>query len=203
MAFQRVPNAVEILLKGTMAGQEILNTFYGTLEGYALADIEALAAALSTWVTSDWLPLMGTNYHFDNVTVRGLNAAVDIETINASAAGAGSAEGEVTSNNCALAIKRSSGFTGRAARGRIYVPVTAAAIDPTNDTVFDAFAADILTALDAMDTVITTQGFLPVIVHRVSAGVPLIEATVYTLIEWVVVDKVIDSMRRRLPRRGV
>lgn len=203
MAFQRVPNGVEILIKGTMAGQEILNTFYGTMEGYVLADIEALAAALATWATTNWRPLMGTNYHFDNITVRGLNAPVDIETINATTAGAGTAEGEVTSNNCALSVKRSSGFTGRAARGRIYVPVTAAAIDPTTDTVFDAFAADILVALNAMDAVITANGFVPVIVHRVSAGVPLAEAVVFTLVEWVVVDKVIDSMRRRLPKRGV
>jgi hypothetical protein len=72
-----------------------------------------------------------------------------------------------------------------------------------SNTVSTEFETALITALNALSTAVEGVGFLPVIVHRVGAGVPLAEAVVYTLVEWVVVDKVLDSMRRRLPKRGV
>jgi hypothetical protein len=203
MAFQRVPDAVEIIVKGVMVGQEIVNTFYATMAGYALADLETLAAALDTWVHETWAPLMPLNWAYQNVTVRGLNAAVDVEAVGDTNTGDVGNMGVCTANNIAIAIKRSSGFTGRAARGRIYVPIGISGIATGTNNVSVGLAGYLVDALDAMDDIISANGFLPVIVHRVSAGVPLATAVVYTLVEWVVVNNVLDSMRRRLPGRGV
>ena len=202
LAFQRVPDSVEIIINGSMAGQEIINTFYGQMASYSLADIETLAAAVDTWAGALWRTIMPNNYTYVGTTVRGLNAAIDIEASNNDSAGTGSFGSECPANNIALSVKRASGHTGRGARGRVYIPVPESAINADN-TVTTAFGDAAVTILDALDAAITAQGFLPIIVHRVEAGVSLPVAVVFTLVEWVVVDYVLDSMRRRLPRRGV
>lgn len=203
MAFHRVPNGVEIIIKGVMAGQQIVNTFYATKEGYSLADVQNLADDVDTWVHTTWKLLMPGNWTYSATTVRGLNAAVDVEAVGNTHAGDVGSLGNCPANNMALSVKRSSGFTGRAARGRIYVPVSDDVVETATNTVLDTFVTSLLTALDLLDGVVTADGFVNAIVHRVSGGVPLAEAVVYTLVEWVVVDKVLDSMRRRLPQRGV
>lgn len=202
MPFQRVPDSVEIIVNGTMAGQRIVNTYFGQMASYSLADIEALAAAVDAWAGGLFLTLMPSNYTYNNTTVRGLNAAIDIETTNADSTGAGSFGSECPANNIALSVKRASAFTGRGARGRVYLPVPESAINADN-TVTTAFGDAAVTILDALDTAISAQGFLPIIVHRVEAGASLPVAVVFTLVEWVVVNYVLDSMRRRLPGRGV
>lgn len=204
MPFQRVPHTCEILVRGTQQGQEIINTFYGQFpSAYALADLEALASALDMWANSVWKPLLCPEYGYAGITVRGLDAPIDLEVENNTHAGPGTHAGDALPNNVSLAIKRTSGFTGRGARGRIFMPSIPTPDLETGDVVSASFAAAVLAGLDAMDTAITEQGFVPVIVHRVASGVPLAEAVVFTLVEWVVVDLVIDSMRRRLPGRGV
>lgn len=204
MPFQSVPNTVEIIVRYLAAGQEIINTFYGQMDGYALADVESLAAIVDGIVDTDFKPLIAAGVDYVNTTVRGLNAAIDIEAVNADHAGACSLAGTTLPNNCSLAIKRASGFTGRGARGRIYwPPMTSGVLEVGGDTIAAATTEAIVAALDALDAAVNTAGFVPVIVHRVAAGVPLVPAAVFTLLEWVVVDRVIDSMRRRLPGRGV
>jgi len=204
MTFQSVPDTAEIVLIGTMGGQEIINTFFGNMDGgYAIADIEALANAVDSWAGSFWRPQMPSNYTYNRTEVRGLNSAIDLTASAAAEAGVGALAASSFSNNSSLAIKRSSGFTGRGARGRIFIPPpsTAGLVDANH--ISDAFAATLVGVLDALDTAIADVGFLPVIVHRVEAGVPLATAVVFTLVEWVVINTVIDSMRRRLPGRGV
>lgn len=204
MPFQRVPDTVEIIIKGTMGGQEMINTHYGQMDGgYALADIENLADDVDAWVGSIWLSEMPSNFHYDSTTVRGLNSSIDLEATNSDSAGNGALGASTFSNNASLAVSRRSAFTGRGARGRIYIPPPAPSRLSDDNHINSDFAAWLVAALDGLDDVISGAGFVPVIVHRVAAGVPLTEAVVFTLIEWVVVDLVIDSMRRRLPGRGV
>lgn len=204
MAFQRVPDTAEIILEGLMGGQQIINTFYGHMEGgYAIADVEALATDVDTWVLADWLPNMPSNYEYVRTTVRGLNAAIDlIATANANA-GPGEALPSTLSNNASFSVKRSSGFTGRGARGRVFLPPPTASFMLDDNHVSPAGVSAFHAALVGLDAVISGAGWIPVMVHRVEAGVPLAVAVVFTVVEWIVVDNVIDSMRRRLPKRGV
>lgn len=203
MPFQRVPDTVEIIVEGVSGDQQIINTFYGQKDGgYTLADLINLADDVDTWVGTDWLPLLSAAYTYLRTTVRGLNAAIDLIATADASAGAGTVTGTSQANNVCLAVKRSSGMTGRGARGRIFVPNIADANLSDDNHVSSTFAAAIVEALTVLDTVISAADFLPVIVHRVSGGVPLTEAVVFTLVEWVVTDLVVDSMRRRLPKRG-
>ena len=204
MAFQSVPNTVEIIAEYAAAGQQIINTFYGHMDTpYSIGDIEALANAVDTAIATYVLPTLTTNVSYIATHVRGLNSAIDLEADANAGAGLGTATGASQANNVTLAVKRSSGFTGRGARGRVYWPTVPSNVVGDGGRVSSTFQTAVLAALDAIDEAVIASGFVPVIVHRVSAGVPLVPAVVFTVLEWVVVNAVTDSMRRRLPGRGV
>lgn len=203
MPFQRVPDTVEIVIDGVVGGQACINTHYAQMVGgYTIADIENLASDVDAWVTTWWLPQMPSSYHYNGTQVRGLNAAIDIAASDSTGAADGALAPSTQPNNCTLAVSRRSANTGRGARGRIYIPPPAPSAMADENHITDSFAAALVNVFDALDVAVSGAGFVPVIVHRVASGVPLAEAVVFTIIEWVVVDKVMDSMRRRLPGRG-
>lgn len=203
MAFQSVPDTVEVVIRGVRAGEEIINTFFGKKEGgYVQADLDALAVAVDAWVGTTWLTLMPNDYTYLGTVVRGLANAIDLIAENGDSTGAGSYGSAGAPLNVTLSVKRRSAFTGRGARGRVFlpgIPTSAIAAPGFVSSGFAEAAATILTGFkDVMDSV----DFVEVIVHRVAAGVPLATAVVFTVVEYVVVNNAIDSMRRRLPGRG-
>jgi len=203
MTFQSVPDTAEIVVKGTLNGQNVVNTFYATKEGgYDQADIDALASHVDDWVGALWLPHMPTQYHYLTSVVRGLTSAIDLtgeDNTNSGDGGGGTMTG---ANNMSLAVKRRSGFTGRGARGRVFLPgVPDSGKDDDNHVTTD-FSGSMETVLNGFRAAIADVDWVEVIVHRVASGVPLAEAVIFTVVEYVVVDLVIDSMRRRLPGRG-
>jgi len=204
MPFQSVPNAVEIIILGLIGGQQTVNTHYGQHTGaYVQADLDELSNAVDAWVAASWLPLMPSNWSYVRTEVRGLTNAIDLISVNNTNAGPGTAAATPFSNNASIAVKRASSHTGRGARGRIFIPPPTADGLADDNHITDLFAASLTGALDALTAAMATTNFVAVIVHRVDAGIPLVPAAVFTIAEWVVVDLVIDSMRRRLPGRGV
>lgn len=203
MAFQRVPNTAEIIIRGTQGGQEVINTHYAQKTGgYTQADLESLAAAVDAWVTAEWLPILSTVYTYVRTDIRGLDAAVDVQATNSDGAAAGAVGGTSQANNVTIAVQRNSGLTGRASRGRIYVPGIADSKLADDNHISSTFSGELVDALTALVATVVAEGFTNAIVHRIAGGSPLATAVVYPLVEWVVTDVVIDSMRRRLPGRG-
>lgn len=205
MAFQPATNCAEVVVEGSQAGQQVVNTYYFRKDAaYTQEDIDNLALAVDTWVGAVMLPLVSNQYSYIRTRVRGLTSAVDLASENNTSAGSGEQTGDSFPNNVALSVKRRSAFTGRAARGRVYWPgMTVNQVELSTNTVTDAFVTLVLAALDALTEAAGEADWEAVILHRVSGGTPLAAAVIYTLVEWVVVDKVLDSMRRRLPARGV
>jgi len=203
MPFQSVPNTAEIIIRGTLGGQNIVNTFYAQFPGgYDQTDLDNLADEVDSWVDAEWLPIISNKYAYVSTDVRGLDEEFDLTSSNNDSAGVGAISGDALPNNVALSVKRRSNFTGRGARGRIFVAgLPEDAIDTPNH-ISDAFVTAVEDALNEFQSYLTTAGAVGVIVHRVSEGASLPVAVVFTLIEWVVMDQVIDSMRRRLPGRG-
>jgi len=204
MPFQPVLNCVEIIVAATCGGQEMINTFYAKKGGaYNLSDLAGLAAVVDAWVVASFRPLHASNWHYDRTTVRGLNESIDLEVTDSSGAGYGARADASMPNNVALAVKRASAFTGRGARGRIFVGGIAPSDLVETNTIRDAYVTSLEAALNALRTVIAGVDWTEVIVHRVAAGTPLPIAIAFTVLEYVIVDKTLDSMRRRLPGRGV
>jgi len=203
MPFQPVPNTVEIVVRGIQGGQNIVNTFFAKMSTEPdQADCQALADAVDAWVGAEWLPILSAVYEYSRTDVRGLSHAVDVQASSNDNAGAGAVSGTSQANNVSIAVQRNSGLTGRASRGRIFVPGIADSKLSDDNHISTTFRTELEDALAALVAAIVAEGFSNAIVHRVSGGSPLVTAVVYPLVEWVVTDLVVDSMRRRLPGRG-
>jgi len=203
MPFQRVPNTAEIVIKYLWDAQNVVNTFYAQKAGgYVQSDLDDLSAAVDLWVNDEWLPVLSNNIFYSSTVVRGLDEEFDLISENSTSAGAGAISGDAVPNNVTLSVKRRSNFTGRGARGRIFIPGIPEDAVTAENTISSAYAIAYEAALNALEAAFSSASFTGVIVHRVSAGVPLLEAVVFSLIEYVVIDRTIDSMRRRLPGRG-
>lgn len=106
-------------------------------------------------------------------------------------------------NEVSVCISLRSTSRGRSARGRWYVAgvpnnqmATANEIEPTYQS---ALAADMNTLIAAIDT--AGQKF--VIVSYVTAGAPRVGGPVYYVVEnALIIDRIVDSMRRRKPGVG-
>jgi hypothetical protein len=203
MAFQAIPNGVEVLLAATLAGQVCNNTLFFTHAGaWGVDEMQALADAVDDAWGSFVSTYMYQDYHYDQTIVTDKRTDTALQAFAFANAGSGGVTGAPVPNNVAISVKRQSAFTGRSARGRVYIPVGAESHLVSTNVVTDAFAAAATAALQAISDAADDVDWTAVIVSRVHDGVTLPEAVVYTIVEWIVVDKVIDSMRRRLPGRG-
>jgi len=204
MAFQSVPNCAIVEVVGTLDDQVVENTFYGRFaSAYAQSDIDALATAVDGWVNDFWRAALGANYIYTNTKVRGLTSAIDMAAEDSTSSGPGGiSTGSPIPNNVTLSVKRRSALTGRGARGRVFVPGWRSTMLSTDNVANAAVAGVMEDALNEMRGAMAAVDWEEVIVHRVAAGTPLVPAVAFTVIEYVVVNLVMDSMRRRLPGRG-
>lgn len=201
MAFQRVPETVEAAINFSQQSVPMQNTFHARMiGGYAQQDLEDLADALDEVVDTYWLPLWSTQLTYSGVTVRGLDSIVDLEASNGDSAGTGGISGTPIPNQNAFCVKKLSGFTGRSARGRVYIGGLITANLDANENFFGgAAAANWVAAVDAVKDAMDGLGWIPVIVSRFSDGAKREEAVTF---EWVTTaygSLRIDSRRDRMP----
>lgn len=203
MTYQIVPNCAEVSVIGTLDGQQCVNTyFYEHAAGWGLGELQALASAIDSVVASNQLIICSANYEYLRTEARDLRSPVGFIATEDAGAGVGSKGGAPVPNNVAISVKRSSGLTGRSARGRVYFPVTTDGNMSAPNVISDVFHDAVLGLLNSFDTIADSVDWTAVIVSRIGVGTSPVLAVVYTLAEWVIVNNVVDSMRRRLPGRG-
>lgn len=200
MAFQSVPNTAEIVIKYLGNGVISNNVLQATkVGGYDLADLVGLANAVDIAVAANWLPIQSQDTTYIDVTVRGLEFVNDQEAVN----GNSTAQGGVLTNglpgNATFSVKKSSGLTGRSARGRMYwIGMPAADLQP-NENLLTVVASDAIeAAVEAMRVAISASVWEPVIVSRFLDGVPRVTGAVFNWIATNAVNINVDSQRRRL-----
>jgi hypothetical protein len=186
-----------------MNGETLQNVFYAELPGgYTLADLSALAAVMDAQVQGTWKSQQVTDAVYDHVEVRGLAKLNDFVASNNANAGPGVAAGGSLPNNATIAIKKSSGLTGRSARGRTYwigVP-NVELRDANENEVEAAYLADVVTAVDSIRSSIdSTPLWVPVLVSRFSGGVERDEGETFPWVTTESVNNRMDSQRNRLP----
>lgn len=202
MTFHPATNCAEIVIAGDKGGQQIVTTFYGQkVGGYTSDDIQDLADAVDGWMGLDGLSLFPDQYLYIETRVRGMSDALDFFASANANSGAGQNTGASKPNNVAFAVSRRSIFTGRGARGRIFLLPTEDWLSDENHV--DAAQAEaIVTVLNGFKTVLDGVGFEEVILHRKVGSSWLSEATKHPVITYAVADLSLDSQRRRLPGRG-
>lgn len=200
IAFQSVPDTVEIILHFEYEGRGSIITLYGKYSGaYDQAALDDLADAVNDAVILDVQPLMTAAQSYTGVDVRGLNDENDFASGIVTGGLAGTVSAAALPPNVSLAIKRVSAFTGRSARGRIFVPFLNQNFMQTDRNFVTQAAADAwVDLLDALDTVLLGEGWTPVIVSRYSGGALRTFGITFPIISWQYGDLNVDSQRRRL-----
>lgn len=203
MPFIPVPNTVMVELVYNWNNEICENVLYFEAEGVPdLAEMTALAAALSTWWGANMKGIVATSCSLTNVKVTDLNAAnspgIDYSD---NMPIVGTASTPSMPNNVSLAIAKRTVFRGRSYRGRIYsVGLTEGAVD--NNAVTSTYRNSVLAAWE-LTKQFTAAGevFNQVVVSRYSSGAPRAEGLTTPIINFST-DGIIDSQRRRLPGRG-
>lgn len=201
MAFQSVPETVEIATNYSFGSTDIQMTFHARKSGgYSESELTSLANQCDGRVVTSFLPNQANDYVYNNTSVRGLESITDLYVENSDGTGPGSLTADAIPVNCALAIKKLSGFTGRSARGRVYwFGLTVGQLDTDENYVLGAQGLLILGAVDAMRATIVSAGWLPVIVSRFTGGAKRATGVTFEWVSTGITDYRVDSRRDRLP----
>lgn len=200
MAFQSVPVTAEIVITYTGQGSTMVNVLAALLPGgYSLADVVNLAANVDDEVGDSWRPIQTDEVTYVNTVVRGLEFINDVEATNNGRAGLGGIAGPGPPGNVTFAVKKSSGFTGRSARGRVYwIGMPRASLGTNRNLLEPAAVTEIVLAVETMRARILTAGWTPVIISRFSGGVERETGVTFNWLGSAAVDDEVDSQRRRL-----
>lgn len=202
MAFQPVANAATAFVQCTCNGVNVgftLNFFRAA--GYVQADLDNLASAVDQWMGTEMLPLLSNNLTYVGTEVRGLENEEDLTSFDDDSTGAGGVVADPSPNNVTFCVKRLSGFTGRSARGRVYLPgIPRTFLDGVNENfVTSAAAANWVDALLAVLSYVITHGWIEIIISRWNEGMKRSEGVSFGITDWTNSDLRVDTMRRRLP----
>lgn len=202
MAFQPVPDTVEVTLVFTQNLENLTNSFHAELAGgYVLADLITLAAAVDTLVVSEILPIISQDCLYVRTEVRGLAVPNDLFVENGAGTGTGGVLTEGLPNNVTLSLKKISGFTGRSARGRWYaIGMSVNHLDTNENQIIQARVDDWVAALEGLRGGIVAGAFTPVIVSRFTAGAQRPTGVTFDWLGTVAVNRNVDSQRGRLTR---
>lgn len=203
MAFQPVPDTVEIDIIYTLNSKRVQNVFYAfDSGGYLLADLQALADAVDTQVHGTWKSQQAIDAVYVRTEVRGLAFLNDITAEQNANAGPGVFAGATLPNNVTFAIKKTSGLTGRSARGRTYWIGLAQTMLLGSDENFveAAWAADAVAAVESIrNTIRTTLDWEAVLVSRFFEGEARLAGVTFPWTGSSNVDLRVDTNRNRLP----
>lgn len=203
MAFQPVPDCVEVNMIFTLNGEPAQNTFYAELPGgYVLADLVALAAGVDGQWQGTWRALQPAEVTYLRTEVRGLALENDVSTSNSISTNSGLHATSPLPNNVTFAVKKESGLTGRSARGRTYwIGIPQNEIQAANENlILPAYAVNAVAAVDSIRTqIIANPPWTPVLVSRFTEGVKRAFGITFPWVTTSNVDLRVDTLRGRLP----
>lgn len=205
MASLPVPNTMKVEIFYTLDGQRLENTLHflntGTFSG---GEIEGLGSTLLTWVTTDLMPNLSDQLSFRFLQLTDLRTLDGgVVPVVPEAPVPGGTGGNPVPNNCALCVAFSTGGRGRASRGRNYVPgIVETEVDKSivSEARANAILSSYLNLVDLMP--LESQPWVWVLVSRQLGGVQRNPPVTTQIVSAYLSDTVIDSQRRRLPRRG-
>lgn len=202
MPFQPVPHTAEAVVRLSANAQLITLTFYGGIAsgGDDQAGLDNLTDVMDVWADTELKAVLSEDVTYLGVSGRVLNFLNDFYSFNDTNTGAGSLVSDTMPNNVCLAVKRSSAFTGRSARGRVYMPLAVNQVDPNNpNTVFTGSVGNIVAALNEVRVAMSGVGWSERIVSRYTAGAARAQGITFAVTGYSAVNNTVDTQRRRLP----
>lgn len=198
MAFQSVPETASVEMIVQHGTEVIEETFYARRSGgYTEVQLGELLTAFGTWAPTRRLSL-SSDMSLVRFQARGLELENDIFASLEVVPSLGLNASPALPVNCTIALTRFSAFTGRSARGRVYL-VGLAENQVVGDIVDAATISGYLTTYANLTANILTAGWTPVIVSRYANGVKRLVGVTFTQEGWRFFNNVVDSRRDRLP----
>lgn len=160
----------------------------------------AAAAAFATWEAAEAAHHRSSDVLFVGAHVRDLTTATSGEVDHTDNV-AGVLTGPRLPNHCTIAIKAGTGIAGRSFRGRTYwIGLTQDQLD-TNDCnlIVIAVANAIVAHMAALIAVAWPNSGQLVVASRRTGGTDRTTGVSTPIIEYSLVDRFVDSQRRRLP----
>jgi len=203
MAFIPVVNVAAVHVRGSLGAQQTENVFYYKSATAITAEmLQDLVDALATHIIGNWLVLLPPQWVGREIYAEDLTEKPGAQATNVEIAGQlGAHATDMQPGNVTLAFQRSSGLSGRSARGRIYWQGIPEGVVTTN-YVTSSFANAVVAALESTDAIAVALDWIPVIVSLYEDLAPRAAGVTFNILTWKWVDLTIDSMRRRLPGRG-
>lgn len=203
MAFQSVPETAEINVIYTYNGETVQNVFYAEMSGgYTLANVQELADEVDIAVGENWLDIQPPEAVYQRIEVRGLEFQNDVFATANLNTGPGEDLSSALPNNVTISIKKTSGLTGRSARGRTYwIGIPQSQITASNENILaSAFIAEVEVEVGRIRTRINTTGtWEAVLVSRFTNGAERPVGVTFVWTSTVCVNAVVDTQRGRLP----
>ena len=202
MPFQPVVNCAEVAVIWTRNGQRCTMTFGAAHAGaYDQSLINQLALSMDVWAVNEFIAFLVATDRYEGVDVRGLAESIDLSAEVTTNAQAGLSAVLPLANSLCVAVKRSTGLTGRSARGRVYFPLNVAMIDGNEDFITPTVAGTIEDALNEVAGAMSGAGWIHVVISRQHAGVVLTEGVARAVTGYAFADREIDTQRRRMPTK--
>lgn len=203
MAFQAVPDTAEIDVIFTNNSVGLQNSYYAELPGgYLQSNLQALADTVDLVVGTSWLLELPPESNYVRTEVRGLAVENDLTAQQNLSAGPGTNVSATMPNQVTFSIKKTSGLTGRSARGRTYwAAIPSAMVDPADENFLLAVeAAKLVANVEFLRTnLIGLALWNPVLVSRFSGGAQRAIGVTFPWTGTSNVDLRIDTLRGRLP----
>lgn len=203
MAFQSVPDTVQVAIEAQYLGEPCVNTLHFEATGtYDLTAAQSLAALIvSDWAAGFMAVWSSNQYIFESVSVRGLEFVNDFQWTESAGNVAGGAAADPLPGNAAWVVKFISGLTGRSARGRNYISGLSSAVVNGN-TLAATAAAAIVDTYEQISADAAVLGWSHVITSRFTSGAARPVGVNFPVAAVTYSDLDMDSMRRRLAGRG-
>jgi len=205
MAFIPVPDTVAIDVIYDWDGQIVENTLYYTKISPTDTEITDQVDLVTGYIRDTIMPLLTEVISLVRV-VGTLLTALDAFTYTAT--GGLPVAGAILQTtaksfpgNVSLAISFRTSEAGRSGRGRNFV---AGLVDlrDGNSLLDDVYAGQVVTAWQGLRTLGSDAGWGQVVVSRFHAHAARTTGVVFPITSTLMVDRTIDSQRRRLPGRG-
>jgi hypothetical protein len=210
MPFVPVPDTLEAEVRCSLDSQGVENTLYFTaLAPWTPTSGKALGDALRDWWISNLSPNLSNRISLVEVYVTDLSSATGFTATSLpTGTPVGGVNEEPVPNNVSPCISFRTDSRGRSYRGRNYVPGLPNAAVNTN-TLEVTVAGELAAAYEELFTIASDFSGSWVVVSRYSGVDPVTkrsiprEIGVVTPITAVLfTDLIVDSQRRRLPKRG-
>lgn len=203
MPLQPVPDTMEAEVIFLLFGQRVENVYH--IQALSGVDAQVLldtATSLMNWVSTTYMPLVSDEVTFLGVEVK--NLSIDnggLIALQPPSPVSGSIAGGSMPGNVSFCLSLRTAQSGRSFRGRKYVAGVPRSV-VTEQAVSSSWAADLISALTDLTTVMFAINNLIVIVSRVQAGIELLIPITTPIVSYTTTDLFTDSQRRRLTGRG-